>query len=110
MKFGGCVPFPDKLGIYNRYVFVDSPDKKGSVIIVEGEVMHFQSDKVVVIDNQAKETTIDVLMKADAQLRAEKMTVAYVPIEGVGIVKANNPLSNGKGKEHETKHINIELP
>lgn len=107
MKFGQCVPFPTKPGVYNRYVFANSPDKPDAVVIVQGQVMLFQDEKVTVLD-QGAETTAEVVAKGDEMNRAEKLTVAYVRVEGAGIRRDNNPLANGQGKDREVKNIKLD--
>lgn len=107
IKFGQCIPFPDKPGMYNRYVFTNSPDKPDSVVIVQGQLLLFQGDKVTVMD-QGAETTVDVIMKGDEMNRGQKLLVTYVPILGVGVRRDNNPLANGKGKDREVKNIKLD--
>lgn len=93
VKFGDCIPFPDKQGVWIRLVMADSPEKEQSVVITQGHVMLFQQDKVIILD-KGQETTPEVILNGDQLCQKEGLVVAYTAITGVGITK-RKPMQNG---------------
>ena len=86
IKYGDCVPFPDKQGIWVRHVVMDDPNNKGQVIIVQGQMMLFEGDEIILLDQGAK-TTVEVVKDGDAICSRNGQLVAYSPLLGVGITK-----------------------
>lgn len=86
IKFGDCIPFPDKPGIYTRLVTGDSPEKENSVVIVQGHVMRFHSEGVTLLD-KGQESTAEVVRAGDQLCIDNGLVVSYVPIVGIGVTR-----------------------
>ncbi len=86
IKFGDCIPFPDKPGMWLRFVTTDSPTKEQSIVITQGNVMLFDGDEITLMD-QMQKTTTAVVSDGDKMCLANGMLVSYLPIIGIGITK-----------------------